>query len=136
MPVAARFLPSICRLRQRGANCKVRPSSSGDAAHLLIGGLIEAAQARAGDELVGLAKDRLPRSQHEKALRRGHRAQAGKGLETHWRCKIEEQVAAEYKVRRLRQRRPVDEHILYGKVDPAPKIRLCEPASLSLVKPA
>src|SRR3546814_20190111 len=34
------------------------------------------------------------------------------------------------------QRRPVDEHILHRKIDPAPEVGLGEPAALGLVEPA
>src|SRR3546814_13923771 len=58
MPVVARLCPaspSAC------ASAGQIARSGRDAANLLIGGLVKAAQPRARDELVGLAQHRAPR---------------------------------------------------------------------------
>src|SRR3546814_20145499 len=90
MPVVARLCPaspSAC------ASAGQIARSGRDAANLLIGGLVKAAQPRARDELVGLAPHRLPRAEHEEALRYCHRAQAGKGILAHRLRHIEKQLA-------------------------------------------
>src|SRR3546814_8240584 len=65
------------KARSGGDRARIGP------ADLLIGGFVKAAEARAGDELVGLPEHGFARAEHKEALRRRHRAQPSKRSEEH-----------------------------------------------------